>query len=305
MICRFPPRRIVVALRHAASVLLLGFLLLPASFAASLNERIAVSSTAASNYKREQVGKSGPRPESYIFTKGHFVPGNTRDKALESMSFETLTRTLAPDLAKQAYYPTKDVANADLIIVVHWGTSHVYEDPQKDTNIERLNEAIASVNAQIQEGGIGDVSALNHVSDANAMTQDSVAGAMARNAVLMGYAQNMKALSSPHGFVSEEEKSMRVELSEERFFVVLMAYDYQALKKQKTQQLRWVTRLSVRSPGNNFTEALPVLSKAGSHVFGHNLDGMVHIKANMREAQISLGDLKTLGTVEDESTQSK
>lgn len=47
MICRFPPRRIVVALRHAASVLLLGLLLPTASFAESLKERIVVSSTAA------------------------------------------------------------------------------------------------------------------------------------------------------------------------------------------------------------------------------------------------------------------
>ncbi|MEO6004926.1 MAG: hypothetical protein ABIS43_17360 [Opitutus sp.] len=291
---RRPRRRALRALGSCA------FLLLGVSpvCAAPLNERIAVSSTAAPDYKREIPGKPGVRPETYLFMQGQFFQSGTRDRGLESMTFEKLTQTLAKDLVKQEYYPTKDVNNADLIIMIYWGASLIYEDPQKDNMIDSLNTAVTQVRAQVADGGIGDTGALNNVSESMASSQDTSERALQRNAALMGFTRTL-AKTSRSAFMTEEEKSLRTELSEERYFVVLMAYDFQTLKKQKIRHLRWVTRLSVRSPGNNFADAMPVLSQAGSHVFGHDLKGgLVHIKANLREARISLGDLKVVETVE-------
>jgi hypothetical protein len=91
---------------------------------------------------------------------------------------------------------------------------------------------------------------------------------------------------------------LNAELNEERYFVVLMAYDYQAMKKDKRSKLLWTTRLSVRTAGNNFTEALPVLAQAGSHVFGKQVEGLVHAKANLREGRVTFGEMKILGVVD-------
>jgi hypothetical protein len=87
---------------------------------------------------------------------------------------------------------------------------------------------------------------------------------------------------------------MNEELNEERYFIIVMAYDYQLLRKEKKSQVLWITRISVRSPGNNFAEAVPTLAHAGSEVFGRHVDGLVKIKTR-KGGRVDLGELKTLG----------
>ena len=106
-----------------------------------LNERIAVSSTAAPDYVRPQDGVAGLRPQGYIVTSGHRVESGTRDRSIEKLTFNQLVGRLAPDLARQKYFPARSVDTADLLIVVHWGTSQVYDDPQKDTRLDAINQS--------------------------------------------------------------------------------------------------------------------------------------------------------------------
>jgi hypothetical protein len=281
-------------------------LLTPGLFAASLfaqltplNERIAVSSTAAPDYVRPHDGVAGLRPQGYIVTPGHRVESGTRDRSIESLTFNQLVGRLAPDLARQKYFPARSAATADLLIVVHWGTSQVYDDPQKDTRMDAINNALPELQAQVRENGMGDAAPLNDVYDSLEWAQENSRSALARNARLLGYARDLQRFGAGNGYQSEREKLLAAELSEERYFVVLMAYDYQAMKKEKQSKLLWTTRLSVRTAGNNFTEALPVLAQAGSHVFGKQVDGLVHAKANMREGRVTFGEMKVLGVVEN------
>ena len=98
---------------------------------------------------------------------------------------------------------------------------------------------------------------------------------------------------------SVQEQTMRMELAEERYFVVLMAYDYQFMKREKKPKLAWVTRLSIRGPGNNFTEALPALALAGAEVYGRNLDSLERIKVrDLPGGEVIMGDLKVIGVEE-------
>ena len=115
--------------------------------------------------------------------------------------------------------------------------------------------------------------------------------------MLLGYAADLRQLGTGP-YVTDREKLLTAELNEERYFVVLMVYDYQAMKKEKRSKLLWTTRLSVRTAGNNFTEALPVLAQAGSHVFGKQVEGLVHAKANLREGRVTFGEMKILGVVD-------
>lgn len=46
---------------------------------------------------------------------------------------------------------------------------------------------------------------------------------------------------------TSDELTMSVELNEERYFVILMAYDYQHMRREKKPKLLWVTRLSLRA----------------------------------------------------------
>lgn len=265
---------------------------------APLNERIAVSATAAPDYVRPHDGVAGLRPAGYIVTPGHHVESGTRDRSIEALTFNQLVGRLAPDLARQRYFPARSADTADLLIVVHWGVSQVYDDPQKDSRMDALKNALPELQAQVRENGMGDAAPMNDIYDSLEWAQDNSRAAFWRNARLLGYVRELQRFGAENGYQSDREKLLSAELSEERYFVVLMAYDYQAMKQEKRSKLLWTTRLSVRTAGNNFTEALPVLAQAGSHVFGKEVEGLVHAKANLREGRVTFGEMKVLGVVE-------
>jgi hypothetical protein len=127
---------------------------------------------------------------------------------------------------------------------------------------------------------------------------------MERNAALLGYRRSLEK-ERTKALPSTQELTMSVELNEERYFVVLMAYDYQFMRREKKPKLLWVTRLSMRSPGNNFTEALPALAFAGADVYGKSLDGLQRVRVNDREVEVKMEDFKVLGTVEDKAEAPK
>ena len=282
--------------------LLLAAAVPPCTASERYNERIAVSATAAPDYRREGAA---PEPQSYVFTPGRFFGGGTRDGKLETTTFDDLARTLAPDLARQKYFPARDADSADLVIVVSWGKTLVYEDPLGGTNPGSLSTAVGDYRAAIQAGGHADTGALNAALANQDMAADGQAAAINRNAELLGYKRTLEKERRKSAFGTAEEQTMSEELNEERYFVVLMAYDCQCLRKEHRSRLRWVTRLSIRSPGNNFTEALPILAQAGSGVFGRELDDLVHVKANPREGRVSLGELKVLGVAAEADAPKK
>jgi hypothetical protein len=90
---------------------------------------------------------------------------------------------------------------------------------------------------------------------------------------------------------------MRLELAEERYFVVLMAYDYQLLKTQKKPRLLWVTRMSMRSLGKNFTEAVPSLTRVAADFFGQGRDDITRVETKLREGQVEIGELRVIDPV--------
>lgn len=257
-------------------------------------QSIAISSTAAPDYVRALGADGKPLPESYVFYEGNFIGGGTVDPYQKRVKYSDITLMLAQNLAKQNYFPTKDLASANLIIMVHWGTTLTYEDAEKQFAAEEINAALAAYNRSVDAGEFADPGALNSALS----RQEGVAGSaeenLNRNAALLGY---RRALDKERNKImpSQEELTMSLELAEDRYFVVLMAYDYQYLRKEKAKRLRWVTRLSVRSPGNNFLDAIHTLTVAGGEVFGQQLDGLKRVKVPVRGGEVKLHDLKFLG----------
>ncbi len=265
---------------------------------------ITASAIAGSDYQRPKDATGAPRPESYVFSEGKFFEGTTVDRGLEKATFTGITHTLAASLSKQNYFPAADMASAQLLIMVHWGTTTVYEDPQKDINQQNLNDAISSYNASVDATGKADPSQLNMALGNKETAQESTMGAINRNAVLLGYAHHLEK-ARKESQPTTEEITMSNELNEERYFVILMAYDNQLRQKEHKSRVLWITRLSVRSPGNNFTEALPALAKVGSEVFGQQLDDLVRVKASMNPGKVTLGETQFTDTAEPKKAPAK
>lgn len=264
---------------------------------AEFNQVIALSSTVRPEYVRATDGQGRPQAERYVFSPGHFFAGQTSDHSVEKMEFMTVARTLAPQLAKQGYFPAHDARSADLVVIVHWGVTSIHEDPQRTFAIADLSTALNAYNANLAQAGITDPGAVNTQLDQLESAADSTRSAINYNAVLLGYARSLHR-ERAQVLPTEAELTMNMELNEERYFVVLMAYDNRLLLKEHKAKLLWVTRLSVRSPGNNFTESLPALAQAGGQVFGRPVDGLMHVDASWKHGEVTLGEMKVIGVVE-------
>jgi hypothetical protein len=271
---------------------------LPALLPAAQDQSIAVSATAIADYVRPADPAGGPRPESYVFAEGRFFDGTTVDNGLVKTTFADITRNLSVNLAKQHYFPANNAETADLIIMVHWGTTTIYEDPNRQFDIENVQAAAAAYNAAVDAGTPADRNAMNMAMDARATAQASVADSVQRNAVLLGY---NRVLEKEHRALqpTNAEITMSNELNEERYFVILMAYDNHLRTKEHKAKLLWVTRLSVRSPGNNFVQALPALAQVGANVFGRQIDDLVRVKTPI--TSVHLGEMEVIGPVEDKA----
>lgn len=261
--------------------------------AVAASNYVVVSATATEGYER-QAPDGALRPESYVISKGkHF--GQGRDAQSADAQFDLVLQALAPALAEQQYWPANGLENADLLIVVHWGETEVYDDPMADYMAESFNDALAEYMANADEAGNADPGRLNELKRMEGMTNQLAAQAQKTNAELLGYRSSLEKEERRY-FASEDERTMKSELAENRYFVVLMAWDYQAMRVKMPAKLKWVTRMSVRSAGNRFAETVPALMRQGAPLFGRQSDSLVRHRESIdrRKAEVEIGETKVV-----------
>ena len=119
----------------------------------------------------------------------------------------------------------------------------------------------------------------------------------AKNASLLGYDSWWDATAGFEGTPLEHRRDdMVAELEHDRYFVILMAYDFQLMWKEKKHKLLWETRFSIRQRHNNFDDALAGMAKAASEYFGQNTGGLVRRDTPL--GRVDIGTVKALGTVD-------
>jgi hypothetical protein len=273
-------------------------LVVPGRLRAEWGEYVTVSSTAAKDYVRPLVGRNGElRPESYVFAEGEFFGGSTRDAGMEKVPFREVVTTVGRSLARQNYFPAKDPKLADLLVVVYWGTTTVEEDPNKQLNVEALNSAVAGYNAAVaaaaQGGPPADPAELNGALNERDNAATSANSIAAFNAKLLGYSTALRKRRDDVN-VSTEERTYREDLAEERYFVVLMAYDYAALMKEHTRRLRWTTRMSVSASGANFRTSLAAMNQMAANYFGKQVDDLQRGPVTPKEGKVEIGEVKVV-----------
>jgi hypothetical protein len=280
------------------------------------DDSVAVAAGADSDYVQRKFGEHGTaaKAESFVFAQGKYFGGYLRDRSLERTQFMEIARDLAPDLAVQRYFPASDARKADLLIVVHWGITAVEENPDHgQTDLEQLQKDGAAYNAKLSsgngggsKGGMADPGFIS--SDlAIAYGQSAASGTgPADNAQLLGFDSELqkeeyRSLGVASG-MTEMDRRLREDLADERYFVILMAYDYRTVKEGKKgikPRLLWSTHFSMRATGYNFTSALPAMSKVAAHFFGHQVDGLLLDAQKVPEGRVEVGVPQT---VEDKKT---
>jgi hypothetical protein len=299
-------------LSHAlcVSIAVLG----PLAVCCFADPRVIVSATAAPEYTLHKYGDGKTKPESYVVMQGHYFEGDTLDKSIDRMPFRRITEILAPELAQRQYWPAKNIKDADLLIVVHWGTTappvpmlemRAQTSPVPETPATQAKMGLRAESPGVKGGGDFVSSLLAEQS----LTKEDVRllyfaaleqrtdgmsneAPYARILQLLGYA---RFLNDP--MPQAEDYSLASDLAQARYFIILKAYDLHAPTPAARSRAVWTLHLNMSSPGNDFRTALDRMSMAAADYVGRSTDRVETIRPP-REGKVEIGPLVSHGVAE-------
>jgi hypothetical protein len=304
----------------------------PSAFAVTDSDNVTVVSSRVSDaYTRVRLADGTFKPETYAYAKGGLWTGGVDDASIDRLEFMDVAKTIAVSLASRSYVPTKDPKNTRLLIVLYWGRTSSPERAEESLAMEKLQDAIgpaaksksdnsqtitaatSSLNSTLPGMACGHFTPAVSTSESGeqADTDNNLTGAMAmvaavnRNrdqadaqiASLLGYDSWWAETEALRGTPREyRRQDMLNELEHDRYYVVLMAYDFQKMWKQKKRELLWETRFSIRQRGHDFDTQLVAMAQEASKYFGRDSHGLA--RELLPEGHVEVGDLKTLGIVD-------
>ena len=292
----------------AVSIAVLG----PLAVGCFADPRVIVSATAAPEYTLHKYGDGKTKPESYVVMQGHYFEGDTMDKSIDRMPFRRITEILAPELAQRQYWPAKDPKDADLLIVVHWGTT-APPVPMLEMRAQTEPMPYARIRAAKEDQGIrsgvafagGDfvgymLSELSHedrlLLNMAALEQDTDnmanEASYARIAQLLGY---VRWDQRQYATTSAERDTLLRDIHQERYFIILRAYDLHAPTAAGRSRAIWTVWLNMSSPGNNFQTALDRMSAVAADCVGRTTDRVETVRPPPREGKVEIGPLVSHG----------
>jgi hypothetical protein len=282
---------------------LLGFLA-----SAGKDDITAVDSQKLKSYIRVQLPNGKFQKETYLFGPGGCWSGEMADATIDNLKFADVAKMLISPLATQDYVQSPDPNAAKFVIMLYWGTSHGEEhalDSNGYQNLQTFNRSLqnsqrdANISPSGKQGGAA-MQALFQAQNEMALSLSAVAAENksrdktdVQNINMLGYAswwdQTDKFEGTP---LRVWRQDLIDEIEEDRYFVVLMAYDYQLLKRKK-HKLVWETRFSIRVRHHGFDSDVPAMAKYASQFFGQDSHGLVH--KELPNAHVDVGPLKNLG----------
>lgn len=291
-----------------------------AAVEAMADPRVIVVATANPAYTHRKFDGPKPRPETYVVAQGRFFPGHTADRSIDQLPFRDMIGQIAPELARQQYLPATDPAAADLLIVVHWGTTIPFVSfeqmtarPNPITDVSSTADGVVrnlrddqARGAGQDQGDVGEQAMLQNASRfaglatsadqqldmdrlellGDQVSQDLTVGS---NVQLLGYGPELRRLRQSI-FSSEEERTLLSDLTTERYFVILKAYDLkEPILPGQMRRSVWTVHLNMRSPGTNFGTALGRMSNVAASFVGRTTDRARTERARVREGTVTIG----------------
>lgn len=209
--------------------------------AAASYESVVVYSENFNGYKHPRTPDGHFKPETFAFGEGERADSFVANNEHNELSFYRVIRTLARPLAQQGYFAAPDANHTDLLILVYWG---VTDGTRNTLPLDR-----------------GDMTSQFDSAGGLKGAQDFY------NARLLGYTSKLQfAMDVPWFTVAQD---IFDEIQENRYFVILQAFDFQLLRKEHRQKLLWETRMSITEQGNNFGKELAGMAQRASQYFGN------------------------------------
>ncbi|HEY5079271.1 MAG TPA: hypothetical protein VII43_05470 [Opitutaceae bacterium] len=283
----------------------------------------AVSSTASKDYQRAKLPDGGFQIEYYSFGNGGKMGGPMSDPTIDQMKFMDVAAVIARPLAKEKFLPARDPKTTRLVIMVYWGTTQI-ADPIQDSaaflEFQNARNQIAAeppptpstpgqqsaqpkdlwaMQSAMNNAPSGTDAEMSELSDSVAMLQMENHDRNRidrKNAQLLGYdtSDSLGLVGTDRGewvghtSLGRDQHDQILEIEAPRYFVILMAYDFQLMWKEKKHKLLWETRFSINQPHNEFTKALPAMADYASRYFGQNSYKL--IREVLREGNVTVGE---------------
>ena len=283
----------------------------------SLTGVTALTSQVSADYVRARLPDGSFQAEYYSFGQGGKWGGEIADTTMDRLNFMDVARGIAPALAGQRYLPapSADPGATRLLIMVYWGTTQVPGPASDSVSYDELGVAQANLSKYMTQsvtdprkkvavgGGAADA-ALSQMSAALTllnMENEQRDRLDFRNAHMLGY-DSEGLIGTDYGrnlrgtVLDNKRVELVSEIEENRYFVILMAYDFQLLWKQKKHKLLWETRFSINERHNAFDKALPVMAQYASRYFGQDSHGL--LRSQVPEGRVDVGEAKSLGEIE-------
>jgi hypothetical protein len=288
------------------------------------SEVVAVYASTSPAYVRKTDPGGGFRNETYAFGEGGQLDGAQRGPASDPLRFVDIARSIAPALAAHHYQPCDQAqpSRTDLLIMVYWGTTVGTSRTSSEAEYALASELepppmAASPPPPTGQGGTAMVSdpstsgrnsegamrfATKVANDAllqQSLTLTTIANNKRdrqdyANAAILGYLpelQRVRGLTLTS--LNQRRQDVIDEVEDSRYYVVLMAYDFQSLLQRKERKLLWETRFSIRRRRHDFGRELAAMSASASRFFGRNSDGLV--RTPMPTGRVEIGETKFLG----------
>lgn len=281
-----------------AAYFLMGATLAGSSVFAKKTARVLVDSYAREGYEESKVVDGESRHETYHFFKGRHFGGNMRDPSLREVSFEDMAVALAEEMKARNYYSVMEQEKGDFLIVVHWGVTGIEEslDELMMNDVGGFGNPDGGTVVDPSSGEVTSDFSQDYSNDFESYDSARPGQSEKNNASLIGFDRAL----GRKGLTSQDDYELRSMLEDERYFIVLMAYDWQKMRLEKTFDLVWSTRFSLGAIGTNFRDAHFALSRGAANYIGTNLDGdLGKTKTHLGTGDVELGDLEVVETVKE------
>jgi hypothetical protein len=265
----------------------------------------AIYSRVGNGYQRERLPDGSLKPEYYGLANGGRIEGTTSDITMDRIQYPEVAQIAARLLARQNYHYAQSADQADLMIVLHWGTTIAFNGGNYTQSVNQ----VATANAGAEPQGMGSLERnMTAVPSDNAsesamlmlMTENRARDRINEaNARILGYLDDVNESNDIRRWAGGGDRynDLIADVEESRYYIIVSAYDFDPLVKQGKKKLLWQTRVSVRAPGNRFDDSVAAMMKGASKYFGQDSGRLV--RGEESKGVVELGDLKFLGEAKD------
>jgi hypothetical protein len=285
--------------------------LLPAALLrAAEDDPVAVFAQVFNGYQRTRLPDKSFKPEAYVFGEGGCWTRPVKDVSMEEMTFLKVAKAVAQPLGRLNYRPARTSAEAELLILVYWGSTQGSSGQDSTDASNRLSQASSTFNATKPVGP-----PTNEVDPVHSAAQGEYATALwmlaqanevrdeidARNARILGYSEVLdRAKFAAHMSFAQD---IMTDVANNRYYVVLQAYDFKTAATEKKLKPLWTARISMDESGNDFTQSLDRMLRSAARYFGQDSNGL-HRDAG-HETRVDLGPLEIIETLPPETLPKK